>query len=149
MSYLYAVQMIIPGYPFAPIKIGVSNVPDTRSLAYRNGPFPTVWLGSWPEDIGNTEREVHLRFDDYRLSGEWFYPSVRLIRFVERKIGCPIQSIMDRRVTGQKEKAHLRFLRLFPDGLESIEKEWEEPGLARPCSNGKYLDAIKELSAIH
>lgn len=149
MLYLYAVQMIIYGYPFAPIKIGMSRDPQARSKFYCSGPFPVVWLGSWEvEDEFTSEREVHYRFANFRLVGEWFYPAKGLVRFVEQKIGVPIEAMLWRQPDRLKTEFQHRFVSLFPDGLSSVEKEWFEPGKAKPCSKRKFLEAQSVLNVM-
>lgn len=147
--YLYAVQMLIFGYPFAPIKIGVSQEPDQRAKTYTSGPFPTAWLGSWPdEDAYANERKIHAKFKNYRLAGEWFYPSAGLIQFVEQKTGYPIQATLSCPPGRQKAEFEKRFVRLFPLGISSIEAEWDRPGKAKPCSDRAFLAAHTRLDAL-
>lgn len=140
MSYLYAVQMTIYGYPFAPVKIGVSKNPDERAKVYTSGPFPTVWLGSWADaDPYVSERQIHRKFADYRLAGEWFYPATSLVTFIERKTGMPIEAMQLREPGRLRAEFQSRFVALFPDGLSSIDKEWMKPGKAKPCSESRQL----------
>lgn len=82
MPYLYAVQMIIPGHPFHPVKVGFSNDPDTRlSKHYGGGPYPVEVLGIWEGTLGD-EKEFHNRHAEQRLHGEWFNPSRELMNEV-------------------------------------------------------------------
>lgn len=149
MTYLYAVQMNILGYPFQPIKIGRSTNPNKRMKAYMSGPFPTTWLGSWEvEDGAVAERKIHIQFQKFRLVGEWFYPSAGLKRFVEIKVGLPIDAIMVNQPSRETVQFQERFVRLFPDGSSSIEKEWGKPGRAKPCSARSYHAATKRLDAL-
>lgn len=149
MSYLYAVQMNIFGYPFFPVKIGLSGNPDLRAKAYTSGPFPTQWLGSWPdENACVSERQIHTRFQEYRLAGEWFYPATGLIRFIEAKVGIPIKAMMSCPPSSQQADFEQRFVRLFPNGISSIDAEWVSPGKAKPCSDRAFSAAQKRLDKL-
>lgn len=97
--YLYAVQMLIPEYKFQPIKIGFSAEPARRIKEFTRGPFPTVLLGQWSAPNGlRDESELHTRFREYRLSGEWFYPAPELLDFL---------SHADRRISPYQENRKL------------------------------------------
>ena len=78
---LYAVEMIIPNYPFRPVKIGYSNDPIRRVGDLTQGPFPTSLLGQW-EGERQDEKDFHRRFVQYRLYGEWFFPHPDLMKCV-------------------------------------------------------------------
>lgn len=147
--YLYAVQMNIFGYPFMPVKIGCTDDPDARVKVYSSGPFPTSWLGTWEvEDARTEERKIHRKFQDYRLAGEWFYPSKGLIAFIERKISIPIYATLSCPPSRQHTEFQQRFVRLFPDGIASIEREWDRPGKAKPCSDSALNTARERLDVI-
>lgn len=87
MSYIYAVEMRIPDYPFNPIKIGFSKSPEFRFTQFTNGPFPMVFLGKWTARNGQgDESMIHSLFWRYRLIGEWFYPAEELKEFIGKRI---------------------------------------------------------------
>lgn len=81
MSYLYAVRMSIPKYRFSPIKIGFSVEPLQRVKEFTRGPFPTDLITVWP-GTREDEHGLHVRFKNYRLCGEWFYPTQELLEFL-------------------------------------------------------------------
>lgn len=58
------------------VKIGVSNSPDIRLSARQNGnPNPLRVVGVVRKDV---ENQLHRRFQNYRLLGEWFsWPAVQ------------------------------------------------------------------------
>lgn len=149
MSYLYAVQMIIYGYPFAPVKIGISEKPDVRARAYTSGPFPNVWLGSWSVVDGReSEKRLHKRFASYRLVGEWFYAAMPLVAYIEKKLGGSIQSKLASKPGRLKSGFQHRFVALFPNGVTDLEREWTNPGEASPCSGLLFMSAQAELDAL-
>lgn len=83
MSYLYAVQMLIPGHPFHPVKVGFSADPDTRlSKHYSGGPYPVEILGVW-EGALEDEKRFHKRYKAHRLQGEWFNPTQELMAEIQ------------------------------------------------------------------
>lgn len=84
-GYLYAVRMLIPGYPFQPVKIGFSTKPLKRKTAYGSGPFPCEWLGIW-RGTQQDEIDFHWQFNANRLSGEWFEPSDEMLNLIAEKI---------------------------------------------------------------
>ena len=87
MSYLYAVEMFIPSYPFRPVKIGFSIVPETRVRAFSGGPFPTLCLGYWEAPNGRMDEvDAHAKFHKFRLYGEWFYPAPEVLTFIENSL---------------------------------------------------------------
>lgn len=88
MSFLYAVQMMIPDY-VQPIKIGYSAMPKGRLKTYASGPFPVTWLGSWPVESQLAEKTAHTKFGTYRMCGEWFFPSSHILEFVKRELQRP------------------------------------------------------------
>lgn len=113
-TYLYAVQMMIPDYPYAPIKIGISGEPEKRVREYTRSPFPTVWLGQWPGASAD-ELAAHAQFSQFRLCGEWFYPSREVREFVELNIGRSITATL---AHAKRSKRDIRFAErltsLFP-----------------------------------
>lgn len=88
MSYLYAVQMLIPDY-VQPIKIGFSANPSVRMLAYQGEPFPVRWMGSWPVRDRVEEMTVHLRLNNFRMHGEWFFPSGVVLDLINTNLRLP------------------------------------------------------------
>lgn len=106
MSYLYAVQMLIPDYVH-PVKIGLAVNPRNRLAAYSSGPFPVQCLGTW-RGCRNDEAAAHKRFVEHRLCGEWFYPADEILSFIQVKTGliqlkakAEIGSLRFRRLLGQ------------------------------------------------
>jgi hypothetical protein len=142
--------MNIFGYPFHPVKIGTSKDPNERAKVYLSGPFPTAWLGSWEVEGDGcaAERLIHCQFKDYRLAGEWFYPVKKLMTMIERKVGIPIAATMCYPPTRKDAEFEMRFVRLFPEGIASIEAEWDRPGKAKPCSDARFQAGQARLDAL-
>lgn len=127
MSYLYALQMLIPNYAFRPVKIGFSVNPEDRTKAFSGGPFPVVCLGYWKAPNGrHDERSAHAALRDFRLYGEWFYPSPQVQLFIEQGCGRPLSGI-EFKVTGKTQRFDQRFR-----SLESRQVGSEEPITAAP-----------------
>ena len=84
-GYLYAVKMLIPDYPFQPIKVGFSTKPLKRKGAYGSGPFPCEWLGIW-RGTEQDELDFHIQFHARQLAGEWFEPTDEMMRVIAEKI---------------------------------------------------------------
>lgn len=65
----------IQGKDGGPVKIGVANDPKKRLAdLQRTSPVDLVIIGARPGDTF-VERELHERFADFRLHGEWFEAS--------------------------------------------------------------------------
>lgn len=65
----------IRGLDGGPVKIGVANDPKKRLAdLQRTCPVELEIIGSRPGDT-LVERELHERFADFRVHGEWFEPS--------------------------------------------------------------------------
>lgn len=117
MSFIYAVQMQIPDYSYAPIKIGYSVEPERRIKEFTRAPFPLVWLGQWPAPNGRRdESEAHQALAKFRLCGEWFYPSSEVIQFVERNLGTDISTASAGQLSPKKAQAfNSRLAEMFPE----------------------------------
>lgn len=114
MHYLYAVQMLIPGYDYAPLKIGISVNPEQRASDFTRAPFPTVWLGRWPAPNGYAdELAAHDRFRDFRLCGEWFYPAPVVVRFVEGNLDMTLGSAAAGKLRKKDKKFAERLAQMF------------------------------------
>jgi hypothetical protein len=68
------------------IKIGTSTAPNSRlsALQSANG-HELVLLGT---TVAHSEKELHQKFQEFRLKGEWFEPAPALIEFL-RGLGLP------------------------------------------------------------
>lgn len=76
--FLYAIQRGEGG----PIKLGVAKDPDSRKKTLQTGsPEKLIGLAAWKALPGD-ERELHKRFAEHRISGEWFHPAPELIEYV-------------------------------------------------------------------
>lgn len=111
MSYLYAVQMLIPG-DVQPIKIGFSINPQQRKREYSGGPYRCKWLGEWPGDRED-EADVHDQFRNLRLHGEWFHPTPDLLALIAHRL------------------ASSETLRESQQAYESATEEWREEQFRR------------------
>lgn len=69
------------------IKIGKAFSPGVRLAELQTAcPSTLRLLGSIPGDVLD-ERELHARFSDDRVRGEWFAPSAKLLSFIEEVLG--------------------------------------------------------------
>lgn len=74
----------IRGKEGGPVKIGVANDPKKRLAdLQRTCPVELEIIGSRPGDTF-AERELHDRFADFRVHGEWFEPSPVILAEAER-----------------------------------------------------------------
>lgn len=82
--WTYFVQAVSGG----PIKIGfTTRKPNERLAALQTGaPVELKIVGLL---AGNREREMHERFRDARLHGEWFTPSKQLVQFISKDAQPP------------------------------------------------------------
>jgi Meiotically up-regulated gene 113 len=68
-GHIYFVQMLVGG----PIKIGWATSVASRVATLQLGcPYPLVVLATMAGTMSD-ERELHKRFADHRLRGEWFH----------------------------------------------------------------------------
>jgi hypothetical protein len=66
-----------------PIKIGESDRVSARLSALQtSNPVPLRCLGILTR-ASSTEKSLHTRFQQEHLSGEWFSPSKRLLKYIE------------------------------------------------------------------
>lgn len=65
------------------IKIGITgNIKNRMSALQTSSPYKLELIKLIDGDI-NKEKELHLRFDKYRLSGEWFESSRELLEYID------------------------------------------------------------------
>jgi Meiotically Up-regulated Gene 113 (MUG113) protein len=77
--FLYAIQA---GGDDGPVKIGTAKDPDQRLKTLQTAsPVPLTGLCAW-RGFSGEEAEIHQRFADHRIRGEWFRPHADLIDFV-------------------------------------------------------------------
>jgi len=82
---IYFIQANIGG----PIKIGWSaNVPNRVESFQLGCPFTLVVLGQIDGAAVSDEKELHRKFADYRLHGEWFTPATELLSFIKENALC-------------------------------------------------------------
>lgn len=80
---IYFVSCAFPDFP---IKIGIAANVDQRLCGLQNAlPYRVVLLATMP-GTHLDERQLHTRFDAYRLHGEWFKPEADLMEYIA-KIG--------------------------------------------------------------
>lgn len=75
MSEIHYVYMIQKGY--GSIKIGVSNNPEFRLKQLQTGNHGSLYLiAKFPfesrKEAESMEKDLHVKFQSYRLEGEWF-----------------------------------------------------------------------------
>lgn len=65
-----------------PVKIGNSTWPERRLQDHQCGNPRTLYLLGSFAATRSTEREIHERFAEQRLTGEWFQPTTELLEYV-------------------------------------------------------------------
>lgn len=79
-SYVYFIQPTVGGL----IKIGAAVDPQVRLRHLQTGcPVELALLATMP-GTKKTEAELHARFADARIRGEWFEPTESLLAYIER-----------------------------------------------------------------
>ena len=69
-----------------PIKIGVSDKPQERLEALQTAHYEELELLGVIGGGEDKEKEIHLRFSQYRMMGEWFKPEGGLLDFVHEAV---------------------------------------------------------------
>lgn len=77
-SRVYFIQASITGL----IKIGVAVDPSDRLRTLQTGSPDTLSLIKTIDGDQKLEQELHRRFADDRLHGEWFHPSADLLAYI-------------------------------------------------------------------
>lgn len=77
--FVYFVQQGMAG----PIKIGCSSEPLVRMLQLQTAHAERLRLLYFEMGDRERERELHQRFADARISGEWFYPYAPLLQYIK------------------------------------------------------------------
>jgi hypothetical protein len=67
----------------APIKIGVAKDPFARLASLQTGSPHQLEIVGLIDGDWAVEKEMHRRFADARMEGEWFRPSTALVEFVQ------------------------------------------------------------------
>lgn len=84
MAKKYSNVYFIQAAPEWPLKIGVSTNVMKRLAALRSGSgLHLKVIGVIRDGTRETERALHRRFDEERLSGEWFRPTPRLMEYIK------------------------------------------------------------------
>ena len=69
------------------VKIGYSRKARVRVMEVQEGLPENLTLYALIAGTRETERDLHIEFDDLRLRGEWFKHIGKLARWI--KLGCP------------------------------------------------------------
>lgn len=147
MPYLYAVQMQIPGYAFQPIKLGFSCQPGRRVKEFIHSPFPCLLLGHWPAPNGRAdESDLHRKFKEHRLNGEWFYPAIELREFLLTK-GVVAKSGASEGPPNEFDIYSLRFGEPFANHLRTVDRQWPRDGSSARWLKAEEASSITGLSA--
>jgi len=81
-TFIYFIQMGADG----PIKIGNALRPDWRLTELQCGnPYPLKIIHQFEDHVWR-ERELHIRFADHRLEGEWF-EAAPVLEWLREKMG--------------------------------------------------------------
>lgn len=74
-----------------PIKIGFTKSISSRfKNLQREFKDPLIILGTIPGGF-KTEREIHEKFNSFRIYGEWFLPDQSILNFIEQNKSVPIE----------------------------------------------------------
>lgn len=77
---VYFIQSLGPG---SPIKIGVTKDPRARLAQLQTAsPYPLSLIGVIPKSGRRVEADLHRRFGEYRITGEWFEPSKEIVDYI-------------------------------------------------------------------
>jgi len=80
-TYVYFIQAYADGL----IKIGFSNDPYKRLAILQCGsPVPLRLIATIAADI-SLESALHKKFKHLRQHGEWFYPAIELLEYIEKE----------------------------------------------------------------
>lgn len=84
MYYIYFIQ--VDHEPRGPIKIGRALHPQSRLKTFQAWtPYPLRVLATVREDVSIcTEGDLHRKFADYRMHGEWFRADPVLLDYIRR-----------------------------------------------------------------
>jgi hypothetical protein len=71
------------------IKIGFAKNPIKRLLLFQTGnPYKLKLLGVISGVTEHYELELHVRFQRFRVRGEWFRPDSELLDFIQQEVLC-------------------------------------------------------------
>lgn len=106
------------------IKIGYSDEPLVRLRSLRmSGPDELTLLAVKRGDMAD-ERELHATFARFRLHGEWFKPSKRLLRFIEE-----VRAQHDQTIAPRPVRPVLPMQAAPPVKPQSLDRRYKRPPL--------------------
>lgn len=87
------------------VKIGVSESPEDRVHSIQTGSAGDVWLRSEYKlkKAGVVEKELHNRFADDNVSGEWFNLPEKIVEDLEKELSSRSQGALADTIAGEKE----------------------------------------------
>lgn len=89
-SYVYFIQLINQDMY---IKIGTTTNPHARLDSLRTStPYNITLLGLMKGER-QEEHELHQKFESYRATREWFYPSPAIVDFVKQQATVSLKSL--------------------------------------------------------
>jgi transcriptional regulator with XRE-family HTH domain len=94
-----------------PLKIGTSFDPESRMRTLQTGVIDGLTLLHQFDGDEQIERQLHARFNQYRLAGEWFSPSSEILNWV-RSIGGTVRG--DAAATIRIESTQAEQLSFYP-----------------------------------
>jgi integrase len=113
---IYLAQSVNGG----PIKIGCSRDPEARIAALQTSHPERLRLLLVYAGGAHDERELHARFAEHRLEGEWFRPAASILAFIESMV------IARQRGRGRKRKLPKTLTR------DEVQRLFAMPNLAAP-----------------
>lgn len=121
MSFVYFVQAGEGG----PIKIGVANDPRARAATLQTGNHQRLTLLLWVPGTQRHEAELHARFKEHRVRGEWFEPVSPLLSFIEGArwaLAAPPPELVDERGIAGLGRAELMQVARFVELVSALER---------------------------
>lgn len=79
MSYIYFIREEVRGN----VKIGITSEPILRLSQLQSGNPDVLVIEGVAQGGPLTEYALHVKFSEYQIHGEWFYPEPPVLQFME------------------------------------------------------------------